>query len=133
MKRSWLLVFRILAALAAAGSSLALAATNAVPATAAGTHQQATGVNDTKPNACDSITLSALVEGSVSVAGGAASELILGSTAADIMSGGGGDDCIVGGGGGDTIDGGTGTDVCIGGPGLDTFTTCETTIQDDLL
>lgn len=125
------LIVRAVAALAAAAVPLALAASNAVPATAAGTHQQATGVNDVKPNECDSIVLSTLVSGSVT--GGADAELILGGPGIDLMSGGGGDDCLVGGGGDDVINGGAGNDVCIGGPGLDTFTNCETAIQDSLL
>lgn len=109
---------------------VALAAANDVSISRAGVHEQAIGVNDKKPNDCDSMTLTGLVEGSVSVSGGTQSELLLGSSLVDMLDGAGGDDCLVAGGGDDSLAGGPGVDVCVGGPGTDSFdATCETQVD----
>jgi Ca2+-binding RTX toxin-like protein len=110
--------------------TLALTATNAVPATRAGRQQAAITPNTLKPSACSGITVTALRVGSGTINGSAAAELILGSAGVDTIDGAGGSDCIVGGAGNDVLRGGAGTDVCIGGLGTDTFPAgCETQIQ----
>jgi Ca2+-binding RTX toxin-like protein len=65
--------------------------------------------NDLKPSECASIDLSAKVEGSGTINGTGASELILGSSGPDTINGGGGDDCIVAGGGNDDLTGDSAT------------------------
>lgn len=120
---------RMVLLLGLAAMPLALAATNSVSGSRAGTHSQAIGINDLKPNECDPIVLTALVQGSGTVNGGTGPELILGSPGIDVISGGGGDDCIVGGALADTINGGSGNDICLGGPSIDTFLGCETQYQ----
>lgn len=109
----------------------ALAATNAVSASNAGSSTSAISVDDKKPKPdCNGITVTSLVTGGGN--GGAAADLVLGTAAANTgpLRGNGGDDCIHGGGGNDSLRGDAGTDVCIGGPGTDTFhASCETQIQ----
>jgi Ca2+-binding RTX toxin-like protein len=116
----------VLAVLALASTSTALAASSTVPGSNASTIVQPTGANDLKPASCASLTLTTVVIGTN---GTSAADLLLGSAGIDVMNGAADDDCILGGGGSDIITGGTGTDVCIGGPGIDTFTGCETSIQ----
>lgn len=106
----------------------ALAATNTVPGSNAGSSQSAITVDNLKPKPdCNGITVTNLVTGGGD--GGNSADLLLGTAAANTMTGKNGNDCIVGGGGNDNLTGAGGTDVCIGGPGTDTFTTCETQIQ----
>jgi len=109
----------------------ALAATNAVPGSNAGSSTSSPSIDDKKPKPdCNGITVTVLVTGGAS--GGAGADLVLGTAAADTgpLRGNGGNDCIVGGGGNDSLRGDAGTDVCIGGPGTDTFhASCETQTQ----
>lgn len=108
---------------------VALTAANDVVSSRAGGHEEAITVSGKKPNECDSITVTVLLEGSGTVVGGVEGELVLGSGVADSIDGAGGDDCLVAGEGGDSLTGGAGTDVCIGGPGADTFdASCETQV-----
>lgn len=107
----------------------AIAATNAVPATASDHRTFSIGPNDLKPAQCNGINLTNLVVGAGAISGTSGNDLILGSSLPDIIDGSGGDDCILGGGGVDTITGNTGNDVCISGPGLDIFLTCEVQYQ----
>ncbi len=99
--------------------STALAATNTVPPSNAGSTTQPITVNNLKPPECAALTLTAIVTGSGTFSGTGASELILGSAGADTITGGGGGDCIVGGDGNDTLSGGNGTQVLLGGAGDD--------------
>lgn len=109
---------------------VALTAANDVASSRAGAHGESITIAEKKPNLCDSIAVTVLLEGSGSVVGGAEAELILGSGIADSIDGAGGDDCLVAGEGGDSLTGGAGTDVCIGGPGADSFdVSCETQVQ----
>jgi Ca2+-binding RTX toxin-like protein len=119
----------VIATLAAA-TMLGLTAANTVPGSKAANRSSAVGAEQLKPNACNAITLTAVVTGSVTVNGGAASDLILGTSLIDSMTGGNANACSVAGGGNDSLTGGAGTDVCIGGAGTDTFVSgCETQIQ----
>jgi Ca2+-binding RTX toxin-like protein len=96
-----------------------------VPSSSAGQVQAAIDAQALAPDACSSLSLTAIVtDGS----GGPADELILGTSGADTIDGGGGSDCIVGGGGDDAIDGHGGS-VCVGGPGTDAFTACGSSYQ----
>lgn len=115
----------------AATTMFGLAAANTVPGSKGADRSSAVTAEQLKPTPdCSAIVLSALLTGSGTINGGAASELILGSSGVDTIRGNGGDDCIVAGGGNDSLRGDAGTDVCIGGPGTDTFhPTCETQIQ----
>ncbi|MDP9327249.1 MAG: hypothetical protein M3P10_03475 [Actinomycetota bacterium] len=113
----------------ATSAMLGMAAANTVPASKAADKTSTVTAEQLKPASCNAITLTALVTGSGTFGGGAASELILGSAGVDTITGGNGNDCLLGGGGNDSLSGGGGTDVCIGGPGTDTFTACETQIQ----
>jgi Ca2+-binding RTX toxin-like protein len=96
-----------------------------VPSSSAGQVQATIDAQALAPDACSSLTLTAIV---TSGAGTPASELILGTAGADTIDGGGGADCIVAGGGDDTIDGHGGS-VCVGGPGTDAFTACAASYQ----
>jgi hypothetical protein len=123
---------RVAAVGAACGLVLvsALAATNSVPASKAGSDVSAITVDQKKPRpSCNGITVTVLVTGGGN--GGNGNDLVVGTAAANTnLRGMNGDDCIHGGGGNDTLRGDGGTDVCIGGPGTDTFhATCETQIQ----
>jgi Ca2+-binding RTX toxin-like protein len=108
----------------------AFAATNAIPASNAGSDASAIAADQLKPvPECNGITVTLVVTGGAS--GGNGSELVVGTAGANNpLRGMNGDDCIHGGGGNDSLRGDGGTDVCIGGPGTDTFHgTCETQIQ----
>ncbi len=119
----------LIVAMVATSAMLGMAAANTVPASKAADKTSTVTAEQLKPASCNAITLTALVTGSGTFGGGAASELILGSAGVDTITGGNGNDCLLGGGGNDSLSGGGGTDVCIGGPGTDTFTACETQIQ----
>ncbi len=104
----------------------ALAATNSVPATRAGSSTSVIGVNDLKPPECAALSLTAIRVGD----GTNANELVLGSAAGETIRGGAGSDCVLGGGGNDTVRGDQQTDVCLGGPGTDSLhASCETSYQ----
>ena len=110
----------------------AVATSNTVPGTHVGRTTQTINANALKPAACAALNLTAIYvcpNGTCNATD--ASELIIGNANGRQIRGQGGDDCILAGGGNDTLDGGTGNDVCIGEPGTDTFTNCETMIQDD--
>jgi hypothetical protein len=133
--------------LTALGAVTAMAAANSVPATRVGQSDHPVLLQQMVPGECASIagSLTALVVGSGSFDGTAASELILGSAGADTIRGRQGNDCIVSGGGNDdlegnqgsdvlvggdgddALDGGQGNDICYGGSGTDTANRCETT------
>lgn len=115
--RPWIALLPVALAVLLAG--LTLTAANTVPDADRVDAQTAQAANDKKPDECDGITLTAVLQ-APNVTGTGANELILGSAAAENLSGGGGDDCLVGGGGNDTLSGGLGTNVLIGGPGTDT-------------
>lgn len=99
-------------------------AANTVPTTRAGQESVTVTANQLKPDACNSLYLTAVIRGSGSITGTSASELILGGSGRDTINGGGGDDCILGGGGNDSLNGKGGSDVCIGGPGNNSFNSC---------
>lgn len=110
--------------------AVAFTASNSVAPSKIGEDLIAQNVNDVKPSECDSITLSAIVQGTLLVTGTDANELMLGSIALDAIDGGAGDDCIMGGALDDTLVGGLGNDVCIGGGGTDVLDpTCEVQVQ----
>jgi Ca2+-binding RTX toxin-like protein len=107
----------------------ALAATNAVPATKAGSSltSRAPTANELKPAACAALNLVDWISGSGAVtAPSNVSTLVLGSAGVDTLKGKNGNDCLVGGDGADSLNGGQGNDVCIGGAGVNTFLNCET-------
>lgn len=106
-------------ALLVLGAGFALTAANTVPDHDRADRATSQDADDLKPDACNGITLTTVLE-APNLNGGAANELILGGGNGETITGGGGDDCIMGGGGNDTIDGGLGTNVIIGGPGTDT-------------
>jgi Ca2+-binding RTX toxin-like protein len=110
----------------AATTMLGLMAGNTVPGSKAANRSSTVTAEQLKPSACNGITLQQVVTGSVTINGGAQSELILGSSSVDSISGNNGNDCIVAGGGNDALNGGAGTDVCIGGTGNNTYVNCET-------
>ncbi len=112
-----------------ASGIFALAASNSIPPTSAGTDTVALNPDDIKPAECNSITLTELVQGSGTITGTTGNDLILGSGGNDMIDGLGGDDCILGGDGDDTIDGNDQTDICLGGQGTDTFSNCESAVQ----
>lgn len=110
--------------------AVAFTASNSVAHSKIGEDLIAQNVNDVKPSQCDSITVSAIVQGTLIVNGTDANELVLGGIGIDAIDGGGGDDCIMGGALGDTLVGGLGNDVCIGGGGDDVLDpTCEVQVQ----
>jgi len=133
--------------LTALGAVTAMAAANSVPATRIGQSDHPVLLQQLVPGECASIagSLTALVVGSGTFDGAAASELILGSGGADTIRGRQGNDCIVsgdgnddlegnqgndvlvGGGGNDALNGGQANDICYGGSGIDTTVQCETT------
>ena len=115
--RGWAALLPVAVAVLLGGYTLTVA--NTVPDTDRVDQQTAQGANNTKPDECDGITVTAVLR-APNLTGTAASELILGSAASETITGNGGDDCLVGGGGNDTLSGGTGTNVLIGGPGTDT-------------
>jgi Ca2+-binding RTX toxin-like protein len=110
-------------------SSAAYSAANTVNSSKLGAPTRTTGVNETIPTQCASLTLTSIFycTGSNNCNATGASELILGTANGETIRGQGGADCIVGGGGNDDIRGGNGADVCIGGPGNDVFTNCAST------
>ncbi len=128
VRPAWVTV--VVVAVLTTATMLGLTAANTVPGSKAANRSSAVTAEQLKPSACNAITLTAVVTGSGTFGGGAASELILGSAGVDTITGGNGNDCIVAGGGVDSLNGGAGTDVCIGGAGVDTFNaSCETQIQ----
>lgn len=124
-RRPWVL----LTCLVASNVIFGLTATNFVPVSIAGTHQQPITANDLKPPECSALNLTRVVGGSLVVEGNSENDLVLGSDVVDLLDGREGDDCVVAGPGDDSLTGGLGTDVCIGGGGNDTFLGCETEIQ----
>ena len=110
--------------------AVAFTASNSVANSRIGENLIAQSVNDVKPNECDGIALTAIVQGALIVNGTDANELVLGGIGLDAIDGGAGDDCIMGGALADTLVGGLGYDVCIGGEGDDVLDpTCEVQIQ----
>ncbi len=140
--------------LALASAFSATATSNTVTSSSVSDTSQPITANDLKPAECGGISLTKVVTGSGTFAGGLDSELILGSGGADTASADVGSDCVLGGGGNDSlygeadaaliggedvilggpgddaIDGGPGADTCYGGAGTDSFANCETTYQD---
>lgn len=117
LRRGWVALLPVALAVFVAGFTLTAA--NTVPDTDRVDAQAAHSANDKKPDECNGITLTAVLQ-APNLTGTAANELIVGSAADENLSGGGGDDCLVAGGGNDTLQGGFGTNVLIGGPGADT-------------
>jgi Ca2+-binding RTX toxin-like protein len=122
--------FALIPLLAMCFTSVALAASNVVPTSRAGTDSASIAANTLKPPACAAITLNGIRTGSGTFNDTGQPHLVLGSSGPDTIRGLPGNDCILGGAGNDSLRGDQGTDVCIGGPGTDTFdVSCETRIQ----
>jgi Ca2+-binding RTX toxin-like protein len=107
----------------------AFAAGISVPASNVGEKFVPVTVNDVKPSACDSLSLTNLISGSGILTGTSANDLIIGSEGIDIIDGAGGNDCILSRAGDDIITGNDGFDICLGGSGADIFVTCESENQ----
>ena len=121
----WLIVALLLT------TPFALAAASSVAESRAGVHATTAGLNDVKPSECAALALTQLFKSAGDLTAASTNDLVLGGSAAQAIDGGDGDDCIIAGGGDDAIVGGNGNDVCIGGPGTDTFTACETIVQEN--
>ena len=104
-------------------NSVAVTASNSVPASHLGSVSQTTNANTLKPSQCASLNLTRFVTGNGNLNGNATAELILGGPGAQTIKGNGGGDCIVGGAGADKLQGKGPTDICIGNS-LTTFTAC---------
>ncbi|WP_173012827.1 DUF4347 domain-containing protein, partial [Niveispirillum sp. SYP-B3756] len=76
---------------------------------------------DTNTSGLNSINLSAITGGGMTVTGGGGNESITGGSGADSINGGGGADNIAGGDGADSLTGGSGADTITGGVGNDTI------------
>jgi Ca2+-binding RTX toxin-like protein len=109
------------------GSAYASSLTFDVTTTSISQNSFVPSANEKKPSIC-AMYITSIINGSGTINGDAASNLIYGGAGNDTIYGGDGNDCIYGLGGDDTIDGGDGTnDICIGGGGTNTFINCEST------
>ncbi len=129
IRQSFIILISLILMIILLGTTITYTATNTIPSLRLSQESESIFPNSLKPNACASLNLSNVIQGSGTVNGTASNELVLGSTADDFIRGRQGDDCIVGGDGNDTIDGNNGYDICIGGPGIDSFSRCEETYQ----
>lgn len=98
------------------------ASTN-VPTSYVGSSNQPLAVTQLAPLGCNSLTLSALVQGSGTFSSSTSNALVLGSAGTDTITDTGTGNCIIGGGGADVIRG-TSSDICITGPTLDVAAPC---------
>jgi hypothetical protein len=98
------------------------ASTN-VPTSRAGSSVQARLISQLAPVGCNTLSLSAVAQGTGTFSNTRSNTLVLGSAKSDTITDTGSDDCIVGGGGTDAVTG-TATDICVTGPTLGTAQKC---------
>lgn len=97
----------------------AFAAVNAVQQTRLDESHDTVDPNDLKPDECNGISLTNIVNIDIGDAPTSGNDLILGTDKNDTIDGLGGADCILGGDKNDTLTGGDGDDVILGGPNKD--------------
>jgi signal peptidase I len=98
------------------------ASTN-VPTSRVGTSVQARLISQLAPVGCNTLSLTAVAQGSGAFSNTRSNTLVLGSAKSDTITDTGSNDCIVGGGGTDAVTG-TATDICVTGPTLGTAKKC---------
>ncbi|MBL7161156.1 MAG: hypothetical protein ISS57_01015 [Anaerolineales bacterium] len=106
----WLIIFLILL-----GVFTAFAAVNIVPSGFLDEDIIPVSANDLKPDECNIINLSNIVNIGNGDSPTSGNDLILGTDKNDVIDGLAGDDCILGGDKNDTLVGGDGDDVILGG------------------
>ena len=109
------------------GCATVRTAANSVASSHVSNTTQGIAADELKPSVCDSLSLTAVYQGTGDVDGGTSNDLVLGGSGGQRLRGRDGNDCVVGGVGVDQLEGEAGTDVCVG-RGDTTFTTCETII-----